>query len=177
MEENKQRRGREKMLEHCSERLRAALASASFFIGDTAREIVADFPWPTRLHTLLPNALVPSRSGFGDWKFREYDNWQGFCADVTAIPLDDCGYGYLYLGNDVPLFLVDFQVLAPLLGDLMCYLDANGRCNCDVACVSRDAGFILGRHTGYLSEEVGRGAVEHDTVFELCTWGVGALPR
>lgn len=168
VEESRQRRGLDEMLKYCPGNLRAVLARASFLTGNTARELVSGFPWPTRLRTLLPGGVMPSRSGVRYWKFREYDCWSAFHADFADLQLGKRGFGYLYVGSNVPVFLVDLRCLLPLLGDLSEYLAASGCRDCAVVSASLDAGFIVG-----IAETGQRGAVSEDeAVFQLCTWGV-----
>jgi hypothetical protein len=126
VEESRQRHGLDEMLRYCPENLRTLLSRASFLTGNTARELVSDFPWPTRLRTLLPGGLMPSRSGVRHWRFREYDFWSAFQADFVSLQLGKRGFGYLYVGGDVPVFLVDLGLLLPLLGELSEYLAASG---------------------------------------------------
>jgi hypothetical protein len=167
-DEARQRRGLDDMLGCCPGSLRALLARASFLTGITARELVSDFPWPTRLRTLLPGGLMPSRSGLRHWKFREYDHWSKLRADFVELQLHKLGFGYLYVGNEVPVFLVDLRLLAPLLADLSAYLEASGCGNCAVVSASLDAGLIVG-----VEKKSRPGPVsENEAVLELCTWGI-----
>lgn len=166
LQQSRQLRGHREMLHQGSARLRGLLGGVSFVTGETARELVADFPWPVRLRTLLPCGLMPSRSGLRDWRFREYDRWDALCADLGVVPVGGLGFGYLYAGPDVPVFLIDLGALAPLLGDLAAYLDAAGLYDCVVASASLDAGLVIGSHAGSMPGEA---------VFELCTWGLAGV--
>ncbi len=168
VDESRQRSGLDEMLKFCPGNLRSLLVRASYLTGLTARELVSDFPWPTRLRTLLLGGLMPSRGGVQHWKFREYDYWSAFHADFVNLQLGKRGFGYLYVGSEVPVFLVDLRLLMPLLGDLSEYLAASGCHECAVVSASLDAGFIVG-----IAETGQRDAASGDeAVFQLCTWGV-----